>query len=159
MVNVILVDFRAFDTFGEVVVVVAFALLAALPLLGQTSRRRRPASPMMEHAAFRIVVGFAVMGSGVNLMVFLAGRPGTMVSSVIPKGSEVLAGGAAAALPQALVLTAIVIGFALLCFSLVLAARVSRDHGHSDVARQDVSEPSTPADAAEPLKTPVMEQD
>jgi len=105
------------------------------------------------------VVGFAVLGSAVNLIVFLAGRPGTLVSPVIPKGAEALAEGAAAPLPQALVLTAIVIGFALLCFSLVLAARVSRDHGHSDVSSQQASEPVSKQGAEDALKPPVMEQD
>ena len=51
VVNVILVDFRALDTFGEIAVV-AFALLAALPLLGAAYRRPWPASPLMEAAAF-----------------------------------------------------------------------------------------------------------
>jgi multicomponent Na+:H+ antiporter subunit A len=40
IVNVIIVDFRAFDTLGEIAVL-AFALLAALPLLGIT-RKDRP---------------------------------------------------------------------------------------------------------------------
>jgi multicomponent Na+:H+ antiporter subunit C len=114
---------------------------------------------ILSRDAFRIVVGFAVLGSGVNLIIFLAGRPGTPVSPVISKGADALAEGAASALPQALVLTAIVIGFALLCFSLVLAARVSRDHGHSDVARQQASEPSPGRGAEDSLKPPVMEQD
>ena len=114
---------------------------------------------VLSRDAFRIVVGFAVLGSGVNLIVFLAGRPGTLVPPVVPEGAVALAGDAAAALPQALVLTAIVIGFALLCFSLVLAARVSRDHGHSDVARQRDSEPAQDPDLEDSLKPPVLEQD
>ena len=114
---------------------------------------------ILSRDAFRIVVGFAVLGSAVNLIVFLAGRPGTLLPPVIPRGAEALAVGAANPLPQALVLTAIVIGFALLCFSLVLAARVSRDHGHSDVARQQASEPPPDSAAKDSLKPPVMEQD
>ena len=114
---------------------------------------------ILSRDAFRIVVGFAVLGSAVNLIVFLAGRPGTLVSPVIPKGASTLAEGSAAALPQALVLTAIVIGFALLCFSLVLAARVSRDHGHSDVAKHKASEPECDPGSENSLKPPVMEQD
>lgn len=114
---------------------------------------------ILSRDVFRIVVGFAVLGSGVNLIVFLVGRPGTLVSPVIPKGAEALAENAAAPLPQALVLTAIVIGFALLCFSLVLAARVSRDHGHSDVTEQQASEPGQDSAAGDSLKPPVLEQD
>jgi multicomponent Na+:H+ antiporter subunit A len=41
IVNVILVDFRALDTFGEITVV-AVAALSALALLRQTGRRKRP---------------------------------------------------------------------------------------------------------------------
>jgi multicomponent Na+:H+ antiporter subunit C len=114
---------------------------------------------ILSRDAFRIVVGFAVLGSGVNLIVFLAGRPGTLVPAVIPKGAVALAESAAAALPQALVLTAIVIGFALLCFSLILAARLSRAHGHSDVANQQASEPSQGPAGEDSLKPPVLEQD
>jgi multicomponent Na+:H+ antiporter subunit A len=40
IVNVIIVDFRAFDTLGEIAVL-AFALLAALPLL-RIARKDRP---------------------------------------------------------------------------------------------------------------------
>lgn len=108
---------------------------------------------------FRIVVGIAVLGNIVNLIVFLGGRPGTLVTPVIAKGSKVLGVGAASPLPQALVLTAIVIGFALLCFSLVLAARVSRDHGHGDVARHQASEPSPDPEVVGPHKPPVLESD
>lgn len=44
VVNVIIVDFRALDTLGEITVVV-FSLLAALPLLGGLLRARREAAP------------------------------------------------------------------------------------------------------------------
>lgn len=114
---------------------------------------------ILSRDVFRIVVGFAVLGSAVNLIVFLGGRPGSLVPPVIPEGAEVLAEGAASPLPQALVLTAIVIGFALLCYALVLSARVSRDHGHSDVGRQQASEPQPGPAAEDSLKPPVMEQD
>jgi len=44
-------------------------------------------------------------------------------------------------LPQALVLTAIVIGFALLCFSLVLVVRLMRAAGTDDAHRLRAAEP------------------
>jgi multicomponent Na+:H+ antiporter subunit A len=44
VVNVIIVDFRALDTLGEITVVV-FSLLAALPLLGALIRARREVAP------------------------------------------------------------------------------------------------------------------
>ena len=48
--------------------------------------------------AFRIVVGFAVLGSGVNLIVFLAARPVSTVPPVIPKGLDARSAAAGTAL-------------------------------------------------------------
>lgn len=114
---------------------------------------------MLSRDSFRIVVGFTVLGAAANLIVFMAGRPGSLTPPVIPKGAETLAGDAPNPLTQALVLTAIVIGFALLCYGLVLAARVSRDHGHSDISRQQASEPQQESPEQDPLKPPVLEED
>lgn len=114
---------------------------------------------ILSRDSFRIVVGFAVLGSAVNLVVFLAGNPATLVPPIIADGAQELAPDAANPLTQALVLTAIVISFALLCFSLLLAARVSLDHGSSDVAGQQASEPLPAAEAGNATRPPVMEED
>jgi multicomponent Na+:H+ antiporter subunit C len=114
---------------------------------------------VLSRDAFRIVLGFVVLGGAVNLIVFMAGRPGAQSSPVIPAGAETLVDNFANPLTQALVLTAIVIGFALLCFGLILAARVSEDHGHTDVSRQKACEPQADASSEDPYKPPVMEQD
>jgi multicomponent Na+:H+ antiporter subunit A len=50
VVNVILVDFRALDTLGEIAVV-TFALLAALPLLAGRRQPALPGSPLMKLSA------------------------------------------------------------------------------------------------------------
>ena len=96
---------------------------------------------LLSRDLFRIVLGLGVLGSATNLIVFFGGRPGDLTPPVIEKGAMTLAETAANPLPQALVLTAIVIGFALLCFSLVLAARLSQSQGHGDVAKYLSSEP------------------
>ena len=75
----------------------------------------------------RVVLGIAVLGNAINLAVFAAGRLGAEQAAFTPAGQVPLA--AANPLPQALVLTAIVIGFALFAFTLALLKR-SRDlHG------------------------------
>lgn len=102
---------------------------------------------------FRTLVGLAVLGSAVNLAVFIAGRPGSLVPPIIPPGLVQLPSGATDPLPQALVLTAIVIGFALLCFALVLGAWISQREGHGEVDRLQHSEPP----AKDPLKPPILE--
>jgi multicomponent Na+:H+ antiporter subunit A len=50
VVNVILVDFRAFDTLGEIMVL-AFALIAALPLLPVLRQGVKSDSPLLEKSA------------------------------------------------------------------------------------------------------------
>jgi multicomponent Na+:H+ antiporter subunit C len=99
----------------------------------------------------RIVLGLSVLGAGANLVLFAAGRVGASAPAVVPAGLSALDAGAANPLPQALVLTAIVIGFALVCFSLVLVLRLIRDAGSDDAQALRHAEP--PAD--DPVKPPL----
>ena len=108
---------------------------------------------ILSHDTLRLVVGLAMLGGAANLMVFLAGRPGSILPPIIAAGAETLPSAAANPLPQALVLTAIVIGFALLCFSLVLIANLARHDARQDGDALRASEP----DATDPIKPPVME--
>ena len=107
---------------------------------------------------FALAVGLAVLGMATNMVVFLSGRPGNLVPALIEVGNTVLPPDAASPLPQALVLTAIVIGFALLCFALVLAATIARQQGHTNLAAYRDSEPSGSPES-ENEKPSVMEAD
>jgi multicomponent Na+:H+ antiporter subunit C len=89
---------------------------------------------------FRIVVGLSVIGAALNLLVFAAGRLDSSAPPIVVAGTQILAN-AANPLPQALVLTAIVIGFALLCFSLVLVVRLMRAADTDDAHRLRTAEP------------------
>jgi len=72
---------------------------------------------LMERSLTRIALGVGVLGNGVNvLLVTVGSRPGR--APIIGESGELTD-----PLPQALVLTAIVIGFALLAFLLALAWR------------------------------------
>ena len=102
---------------------------------------------------FRCVVGLAVLGSAVNLLVFAAGRLGPLAPPIVEPGAFALAAGSANPVPQALVLTAIVIGFALLCFSLVLGAVIARRTGVEDTDRLRATEPADD----DPVKPRVLE--
>lgn len=90
---------------------------------------------------FRVIVGLAVLGSAANLIVFLSGRPGSLTPPIIEAAAARLPPHAADPLPQALVLTAIVISFALLCFTLILGARLTGRPGRDDVDRMRTTEP------------------
>jgi multicomponent Na+:H+ antiporter subunit C len=108
---------------------------------------------ILSRDTLRLVVGLAMLGGAANLMVFLAGRPGSILPPIIAAGAETLPSAAANPLPQALVLTAIVIGFALLCFSLVLIANLARHDARQNGDDLRAVEP----EATDPLKPPVME--
>jgi multicomponent Na+:H+ antiporter subunit C len=97
----------------------------------------------------RCVLGLAVLGSAANLVLFAAGRVGSAQPAVVPLGEEALAV-AANPLPQALVLTAIVIGFALVCFSLVLVLRLIGQARTDDATALRLAEPVTD----DPVKPP-----
>ncbi|TNF55138.1 MAG: cation:proton antiporter [Burkholderiales bacterium] len=97
---------------------------------------------------FRCVLGLAILGGAANLVLFAAGRLGPALPAVVPLGSEALAS-AANPLPQALVLTAIVIGFALVCFSLALVLRLIQRTGTDDALEMRQAEPP-PVDAVKP---------
>ena len=70
----------------------------------------------------RILLGLALLSTGINLMLFVAGGIGSRQPPLIREGAKTL-GVSADPLVQALILTAIVIGFAL---TVILAAIVLR---------------------------------
>jgi multicomponent Na+:H+ antiporter subunit C len=104
---------------------------------------------LLSRDLLRIVVGTFVLGSGANLLLLASGRLGATEPPVIPQGQTLLSASAANPLPQALVLTAIVIGFALACFSLVLLLRLVQRTGTDDANALRWAEP-LPADPVKP---------
>ena len=97
---------------------------------------------------FRCVLGLGLLGNAANLILFASGRIKLMNPAVVPLGETVLQN-AANPLPQALVLTAIVIGFALVCYSLALALRLIQKAGTDDAQQLRMAEP-VPTDAVKP---------
>jgi multicomponent Na+:H+ antiporter subunit C len=103
------------------------------------------------------VIGLALLGAGVNLALFASGRLSILVPAIVPEGKEhlpPLIEIAANPLPQALVLTAIVIGFALLCFSLVLIGRLIALQRTQDSQHFTALEPLS----HDPAKPPLIDE-
>ncbi|MVW75261.1 Na+/H+ antiporter subunit C [Pseudomonas xionganensis] len=73
---------------------------------------------LLRARTFPVVMGLILLSYAVNLFLFAMGRLKTGMPAVIGRSAEY-----ADPLPQALVLTAIVIGFAMTAFILVLALR------------------------------------
>lgn len=78
---------------------------------------------ILQRNLLRFVFGLILLSGGVNLLIFTAGRPTRGAPPLVPEGAYAPVGAVANALPQALILTAIVIGFGLTAFALVLLLR------------------------------------
>lgn len=100
---------------------------------------------MLSRNLVRLLLGFGMLGNAVNLLIFTSGRLTRDVPPIVPEGAEALAGAYANPLPQALVLTAIVIGFGLLAFALVLAWQAYVRLGTIRTDEMRVAEPAEEA--------------
>ncbi len=78
---------------------------------------------ILQRNLLRFVFGFILLSGGVNLLIFTVGRVSRGAPPLVPEGAYAPTGEVANALPQALILTAIVIGFGLTAFTLVLLLR------------------------------------
>ncbi|OHV85669.1 Na+/H+ antiporter subunit C [Ensifer sp. LCM 4579] len=96
---------------------------------------------MLSKFIIRVLLGVAVLGNAVNLLIFTGGRLMRGVPPVIADDAQVLAGPAANALPQALILTAIVISFSFFAFLLVLSWRAYDDLETDNTDEMRVAEP------------------
>lgn len=81
----------------------------------------------------KLVVGLILLSNGANLLIFAAAGLTRGKAPLIGPTADRLLGGEADPVPQALVLTAIVIGFGLLAFTLVLLKRVARTTRFGDI--------------------------
>ncbi|MEO6396409.1 MAG: Na+/H+ antiporter subunit C [Devosia sp.] len=102
---------------------------------------------IMSRALIRMVIGIVVLGNGVNLLIFTAGRLTRALPPIVPVGMVAPATAYANPLPQALILTAIVIGFALFAFLVVLAWRA---YQAMDADNTDTMRLAEPPDAPPP---------
>jgi len=84
---------------------------------------------VLERSLTRVLVGLLMLGNGVNVLFLVAGGRAGRAPIVGADGS----GAMSDPLPQALVLTAIVIGLATSAFVLAMAYRSWQLTGHDDV--------------------------
>lgn len=78
----------------------------------------------------RVVLGSSILSYGVNLMLLTSGLLKRGAAPVLEKGVVTYTD----PLPQALILTAIVINFAVTAFMFVLAYRTVQEHGTDNLA-------------------------
>ena len=99
-------------------------LLFAVGLYGALSQKN----------LIKIIIGVAIAGNAVNLFLIMLGyRLGGTPPIKVP-GEEVLAAGAVDPLPQAMVLTAIVIELGVLALLVAIAMRLYQRYGTYDIS-------------------------
>lgn len=97
----------------------------------------------------RVLLGAALMSNAVNLTIFTSGRLTREVPPFIAPDAYTTVGTTANSLPQALVLTAIVIAFSIFAFLLVLTYRAYQELATDNSDEMRLAEPE--ADTRPPL--------
>lgn len=83
--------------------------------------------------SFDVILGLTLLSYAVNLFIAAMGRIVSGAPAVVAKGQSVTLADVADPLPQALVLTAIVIGFAMTAVLIVIALRLRAESGSDHV--------------------------
>ncbi|MEM7024718.1 MAG: Na+/H+ antiporter subunit C [Pseudomonadota bacterium] len=101
---------------------------------------------LLSRNLIRVLFGLVLMSNVANLVIFVSGGLTIGNPALIAEGTLAPDTNVANALPQALILTAIVIGFGLLTFALALTYRAYQALGTIDVDAMRVAEPATQVD-------------
>ena len=89
---------------------------------------------VLRPTTFSVVLGLTLLSYGVNALIFVGGRLSAKAPPLVLPATT----GHADPLPQALVLTAIVIGFGMTAYLIALALRAKRESGADHVdAREE----------------------
>ena len=88
---------------------------------------------MLGRSIGKLIVGLVLISQAANLLIFTAGRLTRAHPPIIPEGALQGQPPFADPIPQALILTAIVIGFGVLAFALALVDRTFRTLGTYDI--------------------------
>ena len=88
---------------------------------------------LMRRSLVKLVIGLALLGHAANLLIFTVGRLTRGYAPLVAEGAQAPPQPFADPLPQALILTAIVIGFGLQAFALVLFRRAYVSVGAEDL--------------------------
>lgn len=78
---------------------------------------------ILRRSLVKLIIGLVLLGNGANLLIFLLGRISKGKPPIIPSDSKIFTDIYADPVPQALILTAIVISFGLQSFAIILIKR------------------------------------
>ncbi len=95
---------------------------------------------ILRRSLVKLILGLILLGNGANLLIFLVGRLTSGSPPIIPEDAKMLTEAYADPIPQALILTALVISFGLQSFAIVTIKRVYKVVGTDDLDIIDRSE-------------------
>lgn len=95
---------------------------------------------MLHKGIVKLVLGIMMLSYATNLFIFLIARLTRGIPAIIPPNQETLSPPYADPVPQALILTAIVIGFGIQAFGIVLIRRVYKTTGTANMDDLGTSE-------------------
>jgi len=87
---------------------------------------------MLRRSIIKLIIGLAMLSHACNLLIFAIGGVVRGKAPLIEEGQKYISGTVADPLPQALILTAIVIGFGVTAFTIVLIEQVYQTVGVGD---------------------------
>lgn len=88
---------------------------------------------VLRRSLVKVLFGLSFLGHAANLLIFAVGRVTKGKPAFLAPGDTTLAGVFADPLPQALILTAIVIGFGVQAFAIILFKRAYQAAGTDDL--------------------------
>lgn len=88
---------------------------------------------MLRRSIVKLVIGLIILSNAANLLIFVVSGLTRGAPPLISEGAGKVVGAVADPLPQALILTAIVIAFSVLAFAVVLIRRAYEVVGTDDL--------------------------
>jgi len=88
---------------------------------------------MFRRSMVKLLIGLILLGNGTNILIFLMGNIAKGKPPIINEDSSVFIDAYADPVPQSLILTAIVISFALQAFAIILLKKVYNLTGSDDL--------------------------
>ena len=88
---------------------------------------------ILRRSIVKIIFGLIFLGHAANLLIFTVGRLSRASAPFIAEGSEIAPATIAEPVSQALILTAIVIGFGVQAFAIVLLKKAYLEVGDDDM--------------------------
>lgn len=95
---------------------------------------------ILRRSLVKLIIGLILLGNGANLLIFILGRITKGQPPIIPESEKFFTQAYADPVPQALILTAIVISFGLQSFAIVLIKRAYKVVGTDDLDEMNATD-------------------